>query len=96
MNSFLYGSKVFLRNRISVHLTDEINATAPFQGLQDQPDMTEVLLLTQLFFETPFNLNFFLYGLTVDHPGLSDVDMGVELTEEPVNDDLEMKLTHAR
>ena len=58
--------------------------------------MTEMLLLPQFPFEEPLAFDALLDRFPMDDPRLAHIHAGVELPQQAVGDDLEVKLPHAR
>ena len=75
---------------------DDHHAPAPLRRLQDQFHMAEVFFLPQLLFKEALAFDAFPDRFAVNDPRLAHIDPGIEFPLQPVGDDFQMKLPHAR
>ena len=86
---------VFLRNRTADNLVDELVALARLVRLEDDLDMTILALTAGLTCVLALDVSRLADGLLVGYLRLAYVCLNLELTQQTVDNDLQMELAHA-
>ena len=86
---------VFLRDSAANDGVDELITLTGLVGLDLDLDMTVLALTTRLTSVLGLLVGLLADGLTVSDLRCADVRLDLELTEQTVNDDLQMELAHA-
>ena len=96
LDTLVHGVDVFLRHHTAGDGVDELVAGAGlFLRLEPQIDMTVLATTTRLAHELAFLLDFLANGLAVRDLRRTDIRLDAELTLHAIDNDLEVKLTHA-
>src|SRR5690606_15039002 len=95
-DTLLNARDVFLRNSATNDGVDEFEALTGFTRLDDDLDTSELTRTTRLLLVGVVLLSLAGDGLTVSHLRLTDIGFHLELATHTVDENVEVKFTHAR